>query len=352
MITPLTDQDSDCQPYIMPYNIAAGSSAESILLQIKDMIRIHYSYPRRDITDYIFKKSIKTLNDLLRDPLKKNMMSHDYLKHHLEFSGKIQQATIEFFFTRKINFKKYNLPRKLSIKHMIKSLFPVVVQRVQMMWYDRDLLQRIMKRDGVDDFSDKRMDIEEKKYFADIRHWVFGVKFRCGKYWGKPIMVQPISAFDSYLVRDEILLMKPSRIRNRPNDKQLEKIEQHDREELVEVLPYKCKFCKIKGYLCCHVEQPNNAQDYVLLDSDGENGTFGDCPVDSYYLRGIDFEKTMFLEQLQKEKDIRNIQGYDKDQEKKKKNKEKKTEKIKELDYITVPFSFEALGEIWDRNNN
>jgi hypothetical protein len=214
----LTDQASDFDFLPFPSSVMRNSSSEYVLKQLKELVELHYSMPRRDVTDYLFKQSVKEIKKMFRDPVKLSMKDSPYLKDRLALAGGIEMAVVEYYFTGKIAYRKYSLPRKLSVKQIIKSLFPVLVERVKLYQEQGNEMVWMMNEKKK---ASVEVEIDNRQKVSHIKTWVFGVKFRCGKYQSRRVYVPypKIEVYESVkeLVKESIEFYEEERMK-KPED--------------------------------------------------------------------------------------------------------------------------------------
>jgi len=155
----------------------------SVIKDIEEFVSMHYSLPRRDITDYFFKATVKEMKRQLAGPYKEAFLKEERFKGHSDYLGKMQQAAIHFYFTGVIDYKTYSLPRNLGIREFIMTLYPVVVERIHHVYPDITPLMEVFLAPMGDTQEEKKNNGNKKKFMKRI---MFGVRFRFGEYpWSR-----------------------------------------------------------------------------------------------------------------------------------------------------------------------
>jgi hypothetical protein len=149
----------------------------SLCKDIEEYVRLHYSLPRRDVTDFFFKATIKEMKRQMMGPWKIRFLAEKQFEGHFDYFGKMQLAALHYFFHGTINFNQFDLPRQIVIRDFIKSLFPVVMERVHHVCEDMRELADVFR-------SQDEMGKEEKKYNQKQRKCMkkimFGARFKFG----------------------------------------------------------------------------------------------------------------------------------------------------------------------------
>jgi len=145
-----------------------------VLTDIEEMVKMHYSLPRRDVTDYIFKQTIKKMRKSLGDPFKKEMEKDAYFNQRMNLIGNVRRATISFYMTGKYHFHRNGLPDNLAVRHMIDRMFPVVVDRIGLVSDDCKL--------EMERYCTSQAEDIDYKMLRGLATQIFSVRFRFGKY--------------------------------------------------------------------------------------------------------------------------------------------------------------------------
>jgi hypothetical protein len=150
-----------------------------MIKDIEEYVSLHYSMPRRDITNFLFKASIKEMKRQLSSSFKEAFQKEERFKGHPEYLGKMQAAVIHLFFTGHLDYKRHSLPRNLVVRAFIMSLYPIVVERIHHVSPDRESLQQVYEKDEKK-MEEGEIELKKKKKKV-LRKILFGLRFKYGE---------------------------------------------------------------------------------------------------------------------------------------------------------------------------
>jgi len=266
-----------------------NAPATAVLARIQELVRQHYSMPRRDITDFFFQKTVKEMKKMLRDPLKQDMERDPYLSQHLEMSGKIEYLVIDYFHTGVWHYAKYSLPRHIAIRHLVKQLFPVVLDRMRMV--PTTSVEVVVRT--VDPVVEDKKELLIKEVFKQSKLWVFGIRYRFGSKMQLTTHVYRHSVHREIVdVRDkDVQIFETRFVQKRNNEEETCRQRKRDKawRAIQRMYPAQCMQCRAIQIICTHVPQPHD-QSYYWSDEDEAE------PIGIRKLEGINFEKTIYCE--------------------------------------------------------
>jgi len=170
----------------------------SLCKDIEEFVSLHYSLPRRDITDFFFKASIKEMKRHMMGPWKARFLAEKQFEGHSDYFGKMQLAALHFFFHGTINFNQFDLPRLMVVRNFIKSLFPVVLERVHHICEDMKELADVFRPQDKMGVEEKKANQKQRKCMKKI---MFGARFKFGSMAWSRIFYQSNRVIDKGYTR-------------------------------------------------------------------------------------------------------------------------------------------------------